>query len=206
MTAPRPTRYARWLRAVEGLLLGAALTLLGYVAAVHIATARDQANLERELERRTSAPAAEAVARRSRPVLETGALIGRLEVPRLNVSAIAREGADASTLRRAVGHVSDTALPGEKGNAAFAGHRDTFFRKLQHVRAGDAIVVTTGDGRYEYVVRETRIVAPRDVWVLDPTEDPTLTLVTCHPFNYIGAAPNRFIVRAALVERRTAAR
>ena len=72
------------------------------------------------------------------------------------------------------------------------------------MRTGDQIVVTTSEGRYEYVVRETRVVKPRDVWVLDPTADPTLTLVTCHPFNYIGSAPNRFIVRAALVDWRAA--
>lgn len=204
MTNPRIRRDARWLRVVERLCLGAALTLLGYVAVMHIAAAQEQANLERELEQQMSAPTGAVPPRTSRPALQTGALIGRLEVPRLKVSGIAREGADARTLRRAIGHVSDTALPGEKGNAAFAGHRDTFFRRLQYVRAGDAIVVTTGDARYEYVVRETRVVKPRDVWVLDPTEDPTLTLVTCHPFNYIGAAPNRFIVRAVLVDRRAA--
>ena len=75
--------------------------------------------------------------------------------------------------------------------------------KLQHVRSGERIVVTTTEGRYEYVVRETRVVKPRDVWVLDPTDEPSLTLVTCHPFNFIGAAPDRFIVRASLVDYRT---
>jgi sortase A len=94
--------------------------------------------------------------------------------------------------------VAQTALPGEKGNAAFAGHRDTFFRRLKNIRHGDAIVVTTPDGQYRYVVDETRVVKPKDVWVLDQTPTATLTLVTCHPFNYFGAAPNRFIVRATL--------
>jgi sortase A len=103
---------------------------------------------------------------------------------------------DARTLRSAVGHVPETALPGEPGNAAFAGHRDTFFRKLRHVRKGDRIVVTTPDGVYDYVVRETRVVPPSDVSVLEPTAEQSLTLVTCYPFDYIGSAPERFIVRA----------
>jgi sortase A len=111
---------------------------------------------------------------------------------------MAREGADTRTLRGAVGHVPSTALPGEQGNTAFAGHRDTFFRKLKDVRTGDAVIVTTGTGRHRYVVRDTRVVAPTDVWVLDPTAEATLTLVTCYPFNYFGSAPQRFIVRAAL--------
>ena len=123
-------------------------------------------------------------------------LVGRIEVPRIGLSAIVREGVDDRTLDRAVGHVPETALPGEAGNVAFAGHRDTFFRPLRHVRAGDRIVVTTPEGEFDYVVRETRVVPPTDVSVLDPTPRPTLTLVTCHPFNFVGNAPNRFIVRA----------
>jgi sortase A len=125
-------------------------------------------------------------------------VIGRLEIPRLGVRATAREGTDAGTLRRAVGHVPDTALPGEPGNAAFAGHRDTFFRSLRHIRVGDEILVRTLEGIHSYTVRETRVVKPRDVWVLDPTPGATLTLVTCHPFSFLGPAPNRFIVRATL--------
>jgi sortase A len=194
------------LRVGEGLLLAVALVSFAYVAAAHLGASREQARLARELEQKVEriqgASAANRAPRRIAPA--AGALVGRLEVPRLGMSAIAREGADAKTLRRAVGHVPDTALPGERGNAAFAGHRDTFFRKLQHVRTGDEIIITTGEGRYEYVVHEIQVVKPRDVWVLDPTADPTLTLVTCHPFNYIGSAPNRFIVRATLAERRAA--
>jgi sortase A len=83
-----------------------------------------------------------------------------------------------------------------KPNAAFAGHRDTFFRKLRDVRKGDEIVFTTLAGRHRYVVSELRIVDPRDMSVLEPTPHPVLTLVTCYLFNYIGSAPERFIVRA----------
>lgn len=186
------------LRIVERVCLLVAVIALGWYAGVHVSAAREQASWARELERQSTAamhrPAAAAA--RSRPVPAPRALIGRLDIPRLGLSAIAREGVDARTLRSAIGHVPNTALPGETGNAAFAGHRDTFFRKLQHVRKDDVIRVKTPDGEYEYVVRELKVVAPTDVSVLDPTDDATLTLVTCYPFDFIGAAPSRFIVRA----------
>jgi sortase A len=101
-------------------------------------------------------------------------------------------------LRRAVGHIPETALPGEIGNAGLAGHRDTFFSGLRNVRRGDRIIVTTPGSIAHYEVRSTRIVEPTDVAVLAPTPTSTLTLVTCYPFNYLGAAPQRFIVHAEL--------
>lgn len=123
-------------------------------------------------------------------------MIGRIEIPRVNVSAVVKEGVDTSTLSRAVGHVPDTALPGEKGNVGVAAHRDTFFRGLRNVRQGDVIRVVTLDGTYLYKVDAMKIVWPKNVEVLDPTPDRRLTMVTCYPFNYIGSAPKRFIVQA----------
>ena len=199
--AAHPTRrLARWLAITEIVLFATAAIALGWYAVVRVSAARDQATWTRELEQH-----AETISERSLPAtaqrrrLEKGALIGRIELPRLGVSAIAREGADAVTLRRSVGHVPETALPGEPGNAALAGHRDTFFRGLKDVREGDHVVVTTLAGRHQYIVREMRVVEPSDVSVLDPTDEAMLTLVTCYPFNYVGAAPQRFVVRAALV-------
>ncbi len=130
--------------------------------------------------------------------LPAGALLGRIEIPRLGVSAVVLSGTDASTLRRSVGHIPGTALPGAAGNAGLAGHRDTFFRRLEDIRDNDEIVVTTLDGVFRYRVERTVVVTPADVWVLDPTSDSTLTLVTCFPFSFFGAAPDRFIVRATL--------
>ena len=200
-----------WLRALEVALVVIAAISLGWVAHSHIAAARDQANWAEELERQLSSAADAAAIRadaggartphrdgKRTPVPATG-LIGRMELPRLQISVITREGTDAATLRRAVGHVPRTALPGERGNAAFAGHRDTFFRKLRDVRRGDDILITTSRGRHRYVVRETRVVQPSDVSVLEPSDSAVLTLVTCYPFNYLGPAPERFIVRAELV-------
>jgi len=114
------------------------------------------------------------------------------------VSAVIRAGSDARTLRLAVGYIPGTALPGEEGNVGLAGHRDTFFRKLRDINPDDEIRVTTRDGVFHYVVQRTNIVQPRDVWVLNATGYPALTLVTCYPFSYIGSAPQRFVVRAAL--------
>ena len=144
--------------------------------------------------RPVSTPMPDAVRRPSPP--PAASVVGRIVIPRLDLSAIVREGVDARTLRRAVGHVPGTALPGEPGNAALAGHRDTFFQQLKDVRRGDRVVVETPRGTFEYIVRDTRVVEPTTVSVLDPTAEQTLTLVTCYPFNFIGTAPQRLIVRA----------
>ena len=88
-------------------------------------------------------------------------------------------------------------MPGEVGNVGLAGHRDTFFRRLRDIQPDDEIRVTTPDGVFSYRVERTDVVNPKDVWVLDATPRPVLTLVTCYPFTYIGSAPQRFIVRAA---------
>jgi sortase A len=133
-------------------------------------------------------------------------LIGRIDIPRLGVSAIVRAGVDNRTLRRAVGHVPETALPGEDGNMALAGHRDSFFRPLKRAVEGDVIHLRTPDGDYTYVVRDTRIVGPAEMSVLAPTPEPTLTLITCYPFHYVGDAPDRFIVRAERVDTAPARR
>jgi LPXTG-site transpeptidase (sortase) family protein len=107
-----------------------------------------------------------------------------------------RQGTGASTLNVAVGHIPGTALPGDKGNVAVAGHRDTLFRGLRDIRKGDLIDFETLRGSYAYRVESTEVVKPEDVSVLNAGEYPELTLVTCYPFTYVGAAPDRFIVKA----------
>jgi len=123
-------------------------------------------------------------------------LIGRLRIPRLNVVAMVREGADSATLSHAVGHIPGTALPGKAGNVALAGHRDTIFRALRNIQQSDSIDLETDKGTFRYIVASTQIVSPKDVSVLAAGGGPTLTLVTCYPFYYVGSAPKRFIVRA----------
>jgi sortase A len=125
-----------------------------------------------------------------------GALIGSLDVPRVDLSVMVVEGDDASALRVGVGHLPDTPLPWEHGNSTLAGHRDTFFRALRDLRLGDHVSLTTVHGDLQYRVSEIFIVDPNDLWVLEPADRPILTLVTCYPFSYVGPAPKRFIVRA----------
>src|SRR5688572_2381737 len=134
-----------------------------------------------------------------RPPMATGSLIGRIEIPRIDISTVVREGTDSKTLKRSAGHVPETALPGEHGNVGIAAHRDSFFRNLRNVREGDTIRMTTAWGVYEYEVESLQIVFPKNIEVLDPTPAPSVTLVTCYPFNYVGSAPKRFIVRARQV-------
>lgn len=187
------------LRAIERILFAVGIVLLTWYGLERLTIAFEQRAANRELEdvRMTAPPHAESAARRREP-LANGALVGRIELPRVGVAAIVREGDEVSVLRRAVGHVPGTVLPGDSGNSALAGHRDTFFRGLRHVREGDRITLTTPQTVLRYEVRSMRIVEPTDVSVLAPTTRPTLTLVTCYPFNYIGAAPKRFIVQAEL--------
>jgi len=126
-------------------------------------------------------------------------LIGKLEIPRLGVSSIIREGIEEDTLRRAVGHVPGTALFSQEGNVALAGHRDTFFRGLRTVAKGDTIRVKTLDSSYTYHVVSTEIVWPEETRVLDSDGTSMLTLVTCWPFDFVGHAPKRFVVKARRV-------
>lgn len=133
------------------------------------------------------------------PAVATGGLIGRLEVPRLGISVIVIEGETQAILRRAAGHVPGTSLPGQPGNVGITGHRDTFFRPLRNIERNDMITFTTLQGEYRYRVVSTRVVNPDDVAVLDSTGGEFLTLITCHPFYFVGPAPNRFIVRAERV-------
>ena len=116
------------------------------------------------------------------------------------------EGVDDGTLRRAVGHVPGTSVPGESGNVGIAGHRDSFFRGLKDIQRDDEINFATTSGSFKYVVKELSIVDPGNVAVLAPTDEPSLTMVTCYPFQYIGNAPRRFIVRATQVARVPAGR
>lgn len=131
--------------------------------------------------------------------LEDGSLIGRIEIPRVGVSAVVLEGVDNKALRRGVGHIPETARPGV-GNVGLAAHRDSFFRGLKDIRKNDIIRLQTLEGTFQYRVEWTEIVKPEDTEVLADNGTSELTLVTCYPFYYVGSAPKRFIVRAQQVE------
>ena len=197
---PGPRR--RGVMWVERVLLVLGVVLLGYYGYVSAETYLYQAYENRELDAILASAPPRAVENTAAAVrLRTpgrGEMIGRVEIPRLDVSAVVRAGSDARTLQLAVGHIPGTALPGERGNMGLAGHRDTFFRRLQHIKPDDEIRVVTPEGVFTYRVERTVVVEPTDGWVLDPTDSSTLTLVTCYPFTYVGTAPQRFIVRASL--------
>jgi sortase A len=129
-----------------------------------------------------------------------------LRIPRLKLAVPILEGIGAQVLDRGVGHIPETARPGEAGNIGIAGHRDSFFRGLKDVRAGDEIEVALRGARDRYVVERTWIVDPEDLSVLAPTAAPSMTLVTCYPFYYVGSAPRRYIVRAVRAGREVANR
>jgi len=185
----KQTEYSLWIA-------GALAT--GFCAGVFLEARIFQAVQNRQLEEelRMQRPLAPAPRNEPRP---TGSLVGRLEIPRLQFSAVVLEGSDSGTLRVAVGRIPETAEPGQRSNIVLAGHRDTFFRPLRGIRDGDTIRLVTPSGRYQYVVDWTKVVNPADTSSLLPTPGPVLTLVTCYPFHYVGPAPERFIVRARQV-------
>ncbi len=126
-----------------------------------------------------------------------------LEIPSVGIEVPVFNTIGKLVLNRGAGHVEGTSLPGATGNIAIAGHRDTFFRGLKSIRTGDAMALITHYGRQRFRVEEIRIVDALDVSVLDPTAQTVLTLITCYPFNYIGYAPDRFVVRGVLDEAET---
>ena len=194
------TPARRTLKLAEYALTTIGAFALGYCLAVFIEVkayqdfeARDFAKELRLKETTTSAPVDSVT---TLATLSKHGVVGRLEIPRLSVSVMVVEGVDDSDLKRAVGHIPGTALPGELGNVGIAGHRDTFFRPLRSIHCDDTITVSTLHGAYRYRVVSTNVVRPEDIQVLYPTGRASLTLVTCFPFDYVGSAPKRFIVRA----------
>jgi sortase A len=122
-----------------------------------------------------------------------------LEIPALDVAVAVLDGTDEWTLNRGVGRIPGTSLD---GNLGIAGHRDGFFRALERIEPGETLRMTLLDGTArEYEVEWKEVVRPHDVWVLDPTNERSVTLVTCYPFRYVGTAPKRFVVRAVQVAR-----
>ena len=119
-----------------------------------------------------------------------------LRIPKIDLEVAVLLGTTELALNRGLGHIAETPLPGEDGNVGIAGHRDGYFRGLKDVVVGDLIEMETLTASQDYTITELLLVDPPDVWVLEPTENPSITLVTCYPFYYAGSAPQRYIVRA----------
>ena len=126
--------------------------------------------------------------------------LGVLDIPSLRLQVPVLEGTDDLTLDRAVGHITGTASLGEPGNTGIAGHRDGFFRVLKDIHVGETVDLYTQHGRSRYVVDEIQIVSPDNVSVLAARAKPSLTLVTCYPFYFVGSAPSRYIVHATVAD------
>jgi sortase A len=183
-------RILRWTQLSLLVIALSALAWCGYVVA-------DTWNFQRTEQRRFDGLLVHRItATIAIPPPVSGGLIGRIDIPRLDIAVVVIEGTGSTTLRRAVGHIPGTALPGQSGNIGISGHRDTFFRPLRNIRHDDIITLTTLAGQYRYRVISTNIVKPSDISVLNSNGSEILTLVTCYPFYFGGAAPARFIVRA----------
>jgi sortase A len=133
----------------------------------------------------------------TRPLTRNPA-VAVLRIKRLKIGVPMFPTVDEVSLNRGVGWIPGTARPGESGNVGIAGHRDGFFRGLKDITTGDVIELSTQSGSAVYAVDDIEIVDPDNVGVLRPRSRPSLTLVTCFPFYYVGSAPQRFIVHAAL--------
>jgi sortase A len=129
---------------------------------------------------------------------ESEPALALLKIPRLHIVAPVMEGIGDVALNVGVGHIPGTARPGEPGNLGLAGHRDGFFRGLKDIAKGDTIEVVTKGKTDLYAVDAVTIVKPADVSVLRSSATPSVTLVTCYPFYFVGNAPQRYIVHASL--------
>jgi sortase A len=185
-------RFMRWTR---GILLLTGFLALSYVALTLLDARKFQKDATLTLEKQIQA---EEQHRGPTPrvAINEGDVLGRLEIPRIGLSVAVLQGTTSKTLRHGVGHIEKTALPGESGNVGIAGHRDTYFRKLKDARPSDEIRIQTSTGLSRYEVDWIQIVAPGDTDVLTSPSGPGVTLITCYPFYFIGAAPERFIVHA----------
>ncbi len=208
---PTPTNLSlRWSRNVFFILGILALSYVGYVlrdAQRYQAeqtqrfeqalkdTQRYQAEQAQRFEQALKDTNVTPTERLGLPVIE-GASLGRIEINRVGLTAMVQEGVNEGTLRHAVGHIPSTPLPGQRGNVALAGHRDSFFRGLRNIHLDDEITLATLNGTYRYRVETTKVVAPEETEVLADAGYDRLTLVTCYPFNFVGSAPKRFIVSA----------
>ena len=123
-----------------------------------------------------------------------------LRIPKLTLEVPVYNDTSDLNLDRGAGHIPGTATLDQSGNVGLAAHRDGFFRKLKDVELGMDLFVEHGGRTLRYQITEISIVSPEDGAVLAPTDKPSVTLVTCYPFYFVGNAPKRFIVKAELDE------
>lgn len=195
--AKRGADFFRWTRRA---LLVIGVVALSYVAITLLYAKLYQRKVDNILEQQIRGeeqhPAVLSVSAGKGIKVREGDVLGRIVVPRLGIKVVILQGTTSKTLRLGAGHMIGTAMPGEEGNIGIAGHRDTWFRDLKDIQSGDQIQIQTAAGQSRYQVDWIQIVAPKDIGILALTKGSAITLVTCYPFHYIGAAPERFVVHA----------
>jgi sortase A len=188
--------HAEWKSYVSpGLMLLGAI-LLFYVGSQYYDMHREQQRLQAEWAAQQKAVSAETTSVESKPV-DDGLI--RLAIPKIDLSAIVVDGTTRKQLKNGPGRIVGTPLPGEAGNSVISAHRDTFFRHIYELKAGDEIDVQRNGKSLKFEVTGKKIVDPDDLSVLKQTADPQLTLITCYPTYYIGPAPQRLVVFSKLV-------
>lgn len=172
-------------------LIGMGMALLIFVAGNYAWTFEQQHSLMRQWEVQNE---------RGHGISTNDIGLTRLTIPRIHLDVVISEGTSKRSLSLGPGHLTDTAIPGEPGNAVIAAHRDTFFRHIADLKTGDDIYIQRNGRRYRYVVTGRKIVSPEDISVLEGTSDSRLTLITCYPLHFIGPAPKRLIIFAKRVQ------
>jgi sortase A len=204
LRGPIASRLSSTLYLAHLGLLAVGLALLGWPLAVFAESEYVQWSAGREFQAGGSSAKSpsetvvpdKSFRAKSAPKKTPGTALGKFSIERLGITCVLLEGTGARTLDKSIGHVEGTSFPGETGNIGIAGHRNTHFRKLEWVRRGDVIRIQTKTDEYRYGVEWVGLYTPFDLEVLDPKHGPAITLVTCFPFEYVGSAPQRFIVRA----------
>ena len=192
LLAAQTQRLIRWS---QRLFFITGILALGYVGLTLLDARLYQVAAKRSLENQIQVEK-EPKTEQAKLAVKAGGVLGRMDIPRLGISVAILQGTNSRMLRLGAGHIAGTPLPGEAGNSGIAGHRDTFFRELRDIRSNDEIQLQTATGLFRYQVDWVKVVAPDDTSVLDPSAESALTLVTCYPFQFLGSAPQRFVVRA----------
>ena len=206
-------RFIASVLIVTGSLLIAdvVVTLLWQEPVSALIAHREQSRLNGQLKRLDQLSAADAraltrlrgdrllaLARREQARVSSGHALGRIRLPTLHRSYVIVQGTDSASLRKGPGHYPNTALPGEPGTVAVAGHRTTYlapFRTIDQLHPGDPVVLQMPYGTFTYRVQESRIVEPTALWVTRNVGYPRLVLSACHP---LYSASHRIVVFAKL--------
>lgn len=185
------------IKIISIILIAVGITILLYAFGAKYWTSHKQNNMVKNYEQRIKEQKKSA-RNSSTPTVNYGT-IGILIIPKINLKVAVGEGTDINTLRYAVGHFKGTAMPGQKGNFALAGHRSytfgQYFNRLGELEDGDEITIETTNKSYKYKIYNIKIILPNQTDVLNSTKDSTMTLVTCTP---IRIATHRLIITAKL--------